>query len=992
VLVFTCLLATRLGSSVHAAPPEAARRPASALGPVHEAKVSGVDVELTVWRGGDRAPSIEGRESKRIPRRRAQVEGRARYLLSPDGGESRELVLLDFADFMHEEPDGLDEIALSTYVAGASERARTTVRAASVDGRPVSVLRRGSRRDLVVALPPGAREVTLEYVVEVPHRYWPLGCVWRHCSLSGAIAPLPSEPARGGVWLPPGGRSVSPVPWTVSSARFGAVPEWEPGTSPTPEQARDLDDQELVVTREASDPRAAIAYPSVFWGPRWHRSEAWHRGVHIQVLHLERRPLDQYPDEHLLAPIRDVSGHVIAIARETIDLAASLGIEPIPDAQMTIVQGPVRTSVAELHPTVITVSDQYLEMLAVRRLSKFHDIVVARTLGEFLAHGHFSGQQDGSVGIWLPSALGVAMAQLWQHNRELRDEYAADLLAALTFVPAIDRFLYTGQAAFSSAYFRGSEDKMPVRYHPLYFANDLPTGRRIHEKMVDLMGEQTTAQFYVDAVASPQSDPVMVAEQAWGRRLDWFFDQWLGVYPEVDYAIEALHSTLLPTGHWRHEIVVTREADRPLLEAIQVYVVEKGGQDHYLVWNGEAETGPALIDQPTWHRHRFVLETDREIDVIRLDPRRRLVQQSRSPVGRHNRGDNNDPLFNDRRPAKSRFLYTGIGFQVAASELVNATTPQARLNAMSALIAFEGSSQRDLRRTYNLSLSTTRETIVGGSVAANFWLGRKRSRQRRRLRLRTSATAAWLNRQGLDANGGLRLGQAFRLVHSTKRFGLWPERGHNLYAGISAGQTLRLDGANDHRYTMGVGAGWSQVWPLAHHHVLATRLDLGLVVPLGSDPEFRSLLRGGGIDGLAGFSGSELFGLAMLLTGVEYRHVLLDDLRLPLLNLAWLRTIGGVLFGGVSSLSNCENYGGLFGARSWYGQIGYGLTARLQILGVTPQFFRVDVAAPLGRKTGRRCLGETFPDYLAEAQGRPGADAARLLPPVNVNISFNQPF
>jgi hypothetical protein len=63
----------------------------------------------------------------------------------------------------------------------------------------------------------------------------------------------------------------------------------------------------------------------------------------------------------------------------------------------------------------------------------------------------------------------------------------------------------------------------------------------------------------------------------------------------------------------------------------------------------------------------------------------------------------------------------------------------------------------------------------------------------------------------------------------------------------------------------------------------------------------------------------------------------------------------------------------------------------LQVLGVTPQLLRLDVAVPLGRKN-TQCLGNAFPDYLATAQGLPAEDVRRLLPPVNINLTFNHPF
>ena len=186
-----------------------------------EARVAEVELDLSVWRGGEQAP---GR--KRIPRRRAEVDGRAHYRLEAPAEAGQALVLLDFAEILAEPPRTLDEIALATYVSGAHESSRTDLLAVvDGEGRPLAWARRGSRRDLVIELPAGLTSLTIEYRVAVPHRYWPLGCVWQRCSLAGAAAPLPSEPARGGIWLPPGGRVPTPVQWTILGARFASVPD-----------------------------------------------------------------------------------------------------------------------------------------------------------------------------------------------------------------------------------------------------------------------------------------------------------------------------------------------------------------------------------------------------------------------------------------------------------------------------------------------------------------------------------------------------------------------------------------------------------------------------------------------------------------------------------------------------------------------------------------------------------------------------------------------
>src|SRR5690606_28161467 len=113
---------------------------------------------------------------------------------------------------------------------------------------------------------------------------------------------------------------------------------------------------------------------------------------------------------------------------------------------------------------------------------------------------------------------------------------------------------------------------------------------------------------------------------------------------------------------------------------------------------------------------------------------------------------------------------------------------------------------------------------------------------------------------------------------------------------------------------------------------------------------------------------------------------------IPLLNLIFVRTISGALFGGVSTLSSCDGYDGWFEREHWYGQVGYGLATRVQWFGVLPQLLRVDIAVPLGRRSGQTCLGETFPDYLGEVQGIDPGQVERLLPPFNINVTFNQPF
>ncbi|MBL4685270.1 MAG: hypothetical protein JKY37_11820, partial [Nannocystaceae bacterium] len=129
---------------------------------------------------------------------------------------------------------------------------------------------------------------------------------------------------------------------------------------------------------------------------------------------------------------------------------------------------------------------------------------------------------------------------------------------------------------------------------------------------------------------------------------------------------------------------------------------------------------------------------------------------------------------------------------------------------------------------------------------------------------------------------------------------------------------------------------------------------------------------------------------ALTLARVEYRHVYVRDLNVNFAHLGYLRAIAGTASTGLASISSCDSLKGWFDKDSYYAHVGYALGAYMSILGVTPQLIKIDLSVPLVRRQNVQCLGRVLPDYLAEVQGLP--DAAPLLPPFNVNLSFGQSF
>lgn len=932
------------------------------------ASVSSVDVSLRIFEGGERGPGGE-----RVPRKQSFVRGRATYHLQAPAAAGQELVLLDFAAFLREDPVQLDEAALAGYVNGPFDAGQLDVVASE---GAVSVLRRGTRKDIVVSLRTGVREVTLEYVVTVPSRPWPFGCVRRTCSLSGAVAPLPSIPAKGGRYLPSQGRVVAPVRWSVQDVRLGSRPP-VPGLSvgsvglPPPDR--------VVISDGGGEP---LAYPSVFWAPRWHRTRAVRDGVEIDVFHRRPRPSGRTPAETRLQLWRDLPGHVAATADEMVALLTAA--HPVPaGGRVVAVVGPLRSDVAQAHPATLVVSDQALELFPSGRFEKFHLEALARGWADVFAMGMFVGEHDASTDLWLSGSVALALLDLWRARKEHADEFAADILRNLTFVPAVDRFLYTQQASFSQTYFRGVEDDPPLRNHPLWFSHALPTGRRLHGKLTDTLGPKRLGTFYDALLQDLSEDPQSLAEGIYGHELDWFFEQWLGEYPEVDYWVGDVDS-VRTDGGWQHTITIHKRSLQPIVEPVQVLVTDKDGGSEYLVWNGQASAAQTLGEEPLEGSHTFVVHTAGRLDAVRIDPRKRLVQTPLEP-------SNVDPIFNDRDAPQFRFLYTGAGLSIAASELANANTPAASLNAIAGFAAFEASLRRDLRSTGHVLLARDRESVIAVGSGVNLWWGKKANPQRRRGRVRLFATGGWLSDGSLDPTGGVRLTERVSIIHDTRRFGWWPERGRALSLGVMARQTVRdRDGEADHRLDVAADAAWIHLWPLAHDHVLATSLRGELVIPLVRDPEFRSLTRVGGIGGLGGYAADEAFGLGQVALQAEYRHQYLRNMHSNLAHFLYGRGLGGVAFVGAATTSRCDSYGGWFGADSWYAQVGYALTARVSVLGVTPQLLKVEASVPLVRRNGVRCLERVLPDFLAERQGLESAQG--LLPPFNINVLFNQSF
>ena len=766
-------------------------------------------------------------------------------------------------------------------------------------------------------LPPGGfATLELAFETKLPRRFGGFGCDGRRCRLMGGFYPTPAHLGAGGWELPAAPDRVS----TRVAVRapddlavlVGGVLRRGGGREP--------------VVVESDD----VPYATLVSDRGFYTSSVDAAGVHVDYLYRRARPPDS-EDQPLPYVREDVPGLVLAAARAALDFLGAQGLPPA-RRDLTLVEAQLRHELVQVHGDVILVSDQIFGIFPVQRLRKYHRFELVRAVflavvGDALSRTEAPEDRDLAAGVIASYLLEVFTL------REFRTiEFAKDLLRPVDFIPAVDQLMYAPLVASSATYFGEVDADDLVRDDVRRFANREPSPRLVYNKLLDLLGPAGMARL-PRAVLGAGKPLREAAAEIFGADLRWFWAQWLGPRPRVNYRLTDVRvgprADAAPGVHV--SIDVAREGD-DVLEPVEVLVSDRDGGSRTLTWRTRGARATLEADLPAG------------LKAVEIDPRARLVETALGSLR-----PSDDPRYDNRSPPRWRFIYEGFG---------------ALLNVTQLTLAFQAAfllkPQHDLRHAIYFSAFHTDAVTVGAAAEYDYFFGQQADKN-----TLTTALEGGLSVSRLDPTfarptnapprPGTTLHTAFGLEHDTRDFLIDPWRAEGLDVGGSAALTLLDDGSRHSQVGAGVEA--LRLFELLPGHVLG--VDVSGEAQLGSFAVASQLADAGSIRGLRGYLPGELLSRANVVGRVQLRDDYVTDLNWNLLHLTTVRALAGTLFADAAALTTCDGYS--FSRDRIFSDVGYSFRVLHDAFGVYQQLLSLDFAVPLRSRATGTCLGQPAP-------------------------------
>jgi hypothetical protein len=830
-----------------------------------------------------------------------------------------------YPNHLAERPEALGDVSFHWLYPGLFSPAGMQIGDVRVNGAAVPFAledtdagaRTLARATLPVPVPPGGT-ITLAIAFEtlLPRRLGAFGCDDVRCRLMGGFYPMPAHLGRGGWELAAAPDRIDARVTVHAPAELALVVNGTLLTRNGPE----------AVTVESSD----IPYATIVSDRAFHTSSIEAGGFHADYLHRKPRPPSS-ADQPLPYVREDTPGLVLEAVQRALEFLGEQGLG-VRRSRLTLIEAPLRHELVQGHGDVILVSDQIFGIFPVDRLRKYHRFELARAvflavIGDAIAPTEAPEDRDLAAGV-----LASYLMEVFTLREFKKIEFAKDLLRPLDFIPAVDQLMYAPLVASSSTYFGDVDDADPVRDDVRLFSHRGPSPRLVYNKLLDLLGPAGMTRLPRRMLGEGQTLRAAAAD-IFGADLGWFWKQWLGPRPRVNYRLVDVKVEPRPIGDGVHVAIdIAREGD-DVLEPVEIRVDARDGGTQTLIWS---ERGT---------HHTFEVDLPAGLQAVEVDPRGRLIE---APVGSLRLSD--DPRYDNRQPRRLRLIYEGFG------GLLNVTQLTASFVA-----AFMLKPQYDLRQAFLFRAFHTEVTTIGVGASYLWYFGRQANRNEL-----TSALIGGMTASRLDPAFGLALGQvpqpgyrvsaAFGFDHDNRDYIIDPWRAVGLDAGINYGLTMLEDGTRLSQAGAGVEA--LRLFELLPGHVLG--LDVSAGAQFGTLHLSSQLTAAGGLDGLRGYLASDLLARANVIGRIQLRDDYVTELNWNLLHFTTVRALAGTLFADVAATSTCDGY--TFSRQRIFTDVGYSFRVLHDAFGVYQQLLSIDLAVPLAHRAGGgTCLGQMTP-------------------------------
>lgn len=657
---------------------------------------------------------------------------------------------------------------------------------------------------------------------------------------------------------------------------------------------------------------------SVSLGKGFRRYELGGSKVHATVLLSDRSP------EEARRPLQELLVRWLEFVERFPDLARDV-------REVTVVQAPIREALIEDGEGTTYLSDRAFKLFPT--IAQYHTSPIVRGLFYQLVFPQCSRRESSRDYDWVAKAVAWSWTERFMRENAYvhRDARTLGPVKLFSFLPTVDRVIYSPQFAFIDVFYDLIYPYDAVRDDALRFNHGRAHGRTVYAHLEDEVGSATAEKIALEYLYRNDLPLVALAEEVARKPLAEKFEQWIAPRPPVNYVLgeDRKHRTV---EGYEYQVTVLREAEGPIAEPVELGVTTERNERLRLIWDGPEKA------------HDFTFRTQAPVAVLEVDPRGRLLETK---------------LADNRRPPYYKLVLTDW---VVNYDFNN--------NQPEGYIATQFRRSYGGNNRYNFSAAFSHDSY-GAGVSYTRLFGRLLDRLRLSHGLSVGfdfnrlADDTAVAQQAGSPDTAVQIGPSGNITALGISYGFGnqvsftnPLEGGG--AGVSASWGSKYFGGDWSYYQAGVGGSW--IFKLHPSHLLAVRSFIGLSGPEGIPSQIHYFLGGiGGVRGLS-FDEDRFKGRNIFLSSAEYRHFLTQDVDWNL----WIfriREIQGALFTDAGRVTDTvqeranrivfgsstqhTTWADLFDVRHFQTDVGYGIRFHIEWLGVNPALFRFDAAKSL---------------------------------------------